>query len=278
MLRRVTDLCFLKMPVNTVQYRVTVGIFNNRKLITNLRFELLSCSKLSNNLLNYDASFISLLFYIFLIAFLFSKGYVSKISRKLYISIFLLFNILLGVLVWLCSCLIILSGDVEVNPGPKNSVSECLSICDWNLNSILAHDYSKLFLLKAYISVHKFDIICLSETYLDSTVSLDDVNLVSSGYNLTCSDHPSNTKGGGVCLYYKNYLPLRVLNLSYLKECLNLELKIGDKSCNFIALYRSPSKSQDDFETFSDNFEMTLETLAEKGSFLTTIIGDFNAK
>ena len=33
MLRRVTDLCFLKMPVNTVQYRVTVGIFNNRKLI-----------------------------------------------------------------------------------------------------------------------------------------------------------------------------------------------------------------------------------------------------
>ena len=189
-----------------------------------------------------------------------------------------MFNILLGVLVWLCSCLIILSGDVEVNPGPKNSVSECLSICDWNLNSILAHDYSKLFLLKAYISVHKFDIICLSETYLDSTVSLDDVNLVSSGYNLTCSDHPSNTKGGGVCLYYKNYLPLRVLNLSYLKECLNLELKIGDKSCNFIALYRSPSKSQDDFETFSDNFEMTLETLAEKGSFLTTIIGDFNAK
>ena len=172
----------------------------------------------------------------------------------------------------------ILSGDIEVNPGPKNSVSEYLSICHRNLNSILAHDYSKLFLLKAYISVHKFDIICLSETYLDSTVPLDDVNLVISGYNLIRSDHPSNTKRGGVCLYYKNYLPLRVLNISYLKECLNFELKIGDKSCNFIALYRSPSQSQDDFETFSDNFEMTLETLAQKGSFLTTIIGDFNAK
>ena len=128
MLRRVTDLCFLKMLVNAEQYRVTVGIFNNQKLITNLRFKLPSSSKLSNNLPNYDANFISLLFYIFLIAFLFSKGYVSKISTKLYISIFLLFNILLGVLVWLYSCLIILSGDAEVNPGPKNSVSECLSI------------------------------------------------------------------------------------------------------------------------------------------------------
>ena len=63
-----------------------------------------------------------------------------------------------------------------------------------------------------------------------------------------------------------------------LKECINFELKIGDKSCNFIALYRSLSQSQDNFETFSDNFEMTLETLAQKGSFLTTIIGDFNAK
>ena len=89
---------------------------------------------------------------------------------------FLLFSTLLGVLVWLCSCLIIRTDDFVVNPGPKNSVSECLSICHWNLNSILAHDYSKLFLLKAYISVHKFDIICLSETYLDSTVPLDDVN------------------------------------------------------------------------------------------------------
>ena len=54
--------------------------------------------------------------------------------------------------------------------------------------------------------------------------------------------------------------------------------KFGDKSCNFIALYRSPSQSQEDFETFSHNFEMTLETLAQKRSFLTTIIGDFNAK
>ena len=261
MLRRVTDLCFLKMPVNAVQYRVTVGIFNNRKLIINLRFELPPWLKLSNKAPNYDADYISLLFYIFLIVFLFSKGYVSKTSTKLYISIFMLFIIIMGVLVWLCSCWIILSGDVEANPGPKNSVSECLSICHWNLNSISAHDYSKLFLLKAYTSVLKFDIICISETYLDSTVPFDDGDLVVLGYNLIRSDHPSNTKRGGVCLYYKNYWPLRVLNISHLKECLKFELKIGDKSCNFIAFYRSPSQSQDDFESFSENFEMTLETL-----------------
>ena len=93
----------------------------------------------------YDSNYISLLFYIFLSAFLFSKGYVSKISTKLHISIFLLFNFPLSVLVWLCGRLITLSGNVEANPGLKNNISGCLLICRWNL-SLSAHDYSKLFL------------------------------------------------------------------------------------------------------------------------------------
>ena len=43
--------------------------------------------------------------------------------------------------------------------------------------------------------------------------------------------------------------------------------KIGNKSCNFIALYRSPSQSHGDFETFSGYFEMTLQTLTQKSYF-----------
>ena len=105
---------FFKMLVNAVEYGVTVAIFNNQKFIVNLRFELPSCSRLSNNLPKYDPNYISLLFYIFLSEFLFSKCYVLKNSTKSYISIFLLFNILLGVLVWLCSCLIILSGTLSL--------------------------------------------------------------------------------------------------------------------------------------------------------------------
>ena len=69
----------------------------------------------------------------------------------------------------------------------------------------------------------------LYETYLDSNTPLDDDNLEISGYILVRSDHPSNTKGGGVCLYYKNNLALRVINIGYLNECLTLELKVGKK-------------------------------------------------
>ena len=45
-----------------------------------------------------------------------------------------------------------------------------------------------------------------------------------------------------------------------------------------MALYRSPSQTQDEFEKFSDNLEMNLGTLSQKNPFLVVAIGDFNAK
>ena len=42
------------------------------------------------------------------------------------------------------------------------------------------------------------DIICLLETYLNSSVQLDNDNLEIPRYNLVCSDHRSNNKRGGV--------------------------------------------------------------------------------
>ena len=186
------------------------------------------------------------------------------------------------VTIWSLACLysllILLSADVELNPGHKRSSTSNISICHWNLNSTSVHNYTKLFLLKAYIAIHKFDIICLSETYLDSSTTSDDDNLAISGYNLIRSDHPSNNKRGGVCIYYKNFLPLRVLGIQYLQECINFELNIGGKICNFISLYRSPSQTQDEFEKFIDNLELNLETLCQNNPFLIVLIGDLNAK
>ena len=101
-----------------------------------------------------------------------------------------------------------LSGDVEVNPGPLSNDKEYFPICHWNLNSISVHDYSNLFLLKGYIILHKFDIICLPETYLNSTTPSDDDRIQIPGYTLIRCDLLSNTKYGGVCIYYRSSLPL----------------------------------------------------------------------
>ena len=151
---------------------------------------------------------------------------------------------------WFYSLLLFLSGDVELNAGPKRNSSNAFSICLWNLNSISAHNYAKVFLLKAYITVHKFDITCISETYLDSSTPSDENNLEISGHTFVRSDNPSNNKTGGVCIYYKSFLYVQ-----YLQESICFELKIGNKTCNFLSLDRSPSQSQDDFETFTENLD-----------------------
>ena len=38
------------------------------------------------------------------------------------------------------------------------------------------------------------------------------------GYNLIRSDHPSNTKRGGVCIYYKESLAVRLVGITSLPE------------------------------------------------------------
>ena len=56
-------------------------------------------------------------------------------------------------------------GDVKTNPGPKKSHSY-FSCNHWNVNSLIAHNKLKVSLLEAYNTVHKYDFICISETYL----------------------------------------------------------------------------------------------------------------
>ena len=56
-------------------------------------------------------------------------------------------------------------------------------------------------------------------------------------------------------MYYNIFSSLLFLSIHYLQERINFELKIGDKFCNFISLYRSSSQTQDEFEKFSENFE-----------------------
>ena len=48
------------------------------------------------------------------------------------------------------------------------------------------------------------------------------------------ADHPSNKKRGGVCIYYKEHLPvIKRDELCNLNECLVLEIRIGGEKCFF---------------------------------------------
>ena len=92
------------------------------------------------------------------------------------------------------------------------------------------------------------------------------------------SDHPSNSKRGGVCIYCNQSLTLKILDITYLQECIVSQVLIANKLCNFIFLYRSPSQPTDTFDQLADNLELTLSEVANHNPVLVVILGDFNVK
>ena len=138
-----------------------------------------------------------------------------------------------------------LSSDIELNPGPKRDINQCFSVYNWNVNCVASH--SKIQSLIAYNRIHKFDIICLSESYLNSENLSSDSNLQIHGYRFIRMDHHLNTKRGVAQLYYKYPLILKFVEISYLQKWIKFEVAIGNKTCNFITLYKSLSQAKDEF-------------------------------
>ena len=172
--------------------------------------------------------------------------------------------------------LLLCHGDIELNPGTKKFKKNSLFVCHWNLNSLSAHNFSKLTQLKAYTSIYKHDFICLSETYPDS--SFPDSLLEIDGYDLISSDHPNDIKRGGVCIYYKESLPVRAINIPYLKEALLLEMTYNNKMVIVCVIYRSSSQNNCEFDSFLRSVERLLSDIKKSKPFLSVITDDFNAR
>ena len=157
----------------------------------------------------------------------------------------------------LCHC-----DDIEANPGPKYS---SLTFCHWNLNDLTAHDSIKISLLQAYILQHSYDIICLSETFLNSCIESNDDRISVDGYNLIRLDHPSDSKTDGVCIYYKGHVPLSKRDdICTLNNCLVTEICSKDEKYFLTCIYHSPSESHNEFENFCLYFDLLLNNINDE--------------
>ena len=93
-------------------------------------------------------------------------------------------------------------------------------------------------------------IICISETYLDSSVPTDGRDILINGCNLIWADHSSNNKRGGVCIYHWESLAVELVETNYLSEGLLCEVSINNKKCYVAVLYKSPSQNSSKFDNF----------------------------
>ena len=184
------------MPVNLDQCRRAVGAFNSclhsKNVYINISIRMLDVLPIASAYLSVLLTFI--MFRLFSKSFCFTILLRNniKIMSILLLRIFYIYALATYVFhIWLDLILTKRSGDIEQNPGPKSNSSQSISICHWNLNSISAHNFIKISLLKTCIATDKLDVICLSETYIDSSISNDDGNLEITVYDLFRADHQS---------------------------------------------------------------------------------------
>ena len=98
------------------------------------------------------------------------------------------------------------------------------------------------------------------------------------GYYFVFQNNPLNTRRGGVGLFYKNSLPLKIRDDLAFDESIVAEINFGRKKIFFVTLYRSPSSSfgSPEFQNFLDQFEHLYESLKAENPYSIFISGDFN--
>ena len=160
-IRRVSIYLF-SMPVSLAQWRGEIGAFYNNTLAFSKISTFYLLLSLPYGSIFCRLDFIKLLFLIIslilnkIMFFHFKKCRNNNLKIRLYLftTIYLLIILNLLEYLWVASRIISLSGDIEINPGPKSNVlNRCFSICHWNVNNISAHMFTKVSLLSVYIYV-----------------------------------------------------------------------------------------------------------------------------
>ena len=90
----------------------------------------------------------------------------------------------------------------------------------------------------------------------------DEKDISIKGYSLVRVDHPSNTKWGGVCIYYKESLGVHIIDIPNLTESILCQITINNKMGFVLVVYCSPSQSSDAFESFLSSFDQVITDMS----------------
>ena len=74
-----------------------------------------------------------------------------------------------------------------------------------------------------------FNVICLLDTFIYSSIPPNDEKLYMKWYKLIRADSPSNSKKSSVGIYYKEFLAVRSVEIKNLNECVVFEVSIENK-------------------------------------------------
>ena len=183
--------------------------------------------------------------------------------------------------IFLCQLLLILSMDIEVNPGPNPS-HKGLSMVHMNIQSlymasITNHQRVKIDeVISTFVADKPTDVITFSETWLHDQISDD--NIKFPGYHEPIRKDRKDKRGGGVCAFIsENIVRKRLPEIEPPDiDLLWVELKLANKRVLLGVGYRPPRQSKAEVDQFMDQFTTSLNKAISLGAESLVILGDFN--
>jgi hypothetical protein len=169
--------------------------------------------------------------------------------------------------------LLILSQDIELNPGPAYERNN-FSFCHANVRSVLVENKLDDLVLRA---VHEdYAIMALSETWLDDSIANERLKI--DGYEMERNDR--NRQGGGVAFYVRNDIGYKLCHDlgSDLFEVLWIKVFVPGGFVMFGVLYIPPELGANDIREFMDYLERSIDAINQSSALSIIITGDFNAK
>ena len=117
----------------------------------------------------------------------------------------------------------------------------------------------------------------MNETCLNDTIEIPKILL--DNFTFINANNAANHRHGGVGLFYKNSLPLKVRDDLSFAESIVIELKIRRKSIFFTILYRSPAASHNspEFDKFLNDFKSLYSKINAEKPLAMFFTVDFNA-
>jgi hypothetical protein len=248
------------MGVDIVQYRVTIGCFIQSTKVCNLKFPvfprefLFELDRDEFNARDFDMKL----------------GYNSIRDKFIKLNKHKL-RLILSITIWIHT-LILLCGDIHLNPGPNTKSITNLKLCHCNIRSI-ATDLSKLDHIRSSF-VPEFNLICLTETWLSDRNPT--TNYILNGYQIPFRrDRMDNSGYGGIMVWAADHINIRRrsdLEINEI-EALWLEVKVKNTSYLLCTTYRPPNIMND----FWEGLSMSISTALETGARNLIIVGDLNA-
>ena len=114
------------------------------------------------------------------------------------------------------------------------------------------------------------------ETSLNDSIKLP--NILLNDYTFVLSKNPTNSRHGGVGLFLKNSLPIKIRDDLSFEELIVVELKFGRKKFFFTVLYRSPAfnHTSPEFLDFLSNFTNLYSKIKNENPYASFFTEDFN--